>query len=100
MGIKNVVVSDISGAEIPDGEAVELIVRSHPKLEAARRLDVSASEVAGLKDASNVVVVELKHNGETSTKTVTLADFERVVPNKALSNGAPTRGRRRGTRLA
>lgn len=100
MGIKNVIVSDISGNEVADDERVEMVVRSHPKLDAPKRLDVAASEVKGLKGAANVVTVELKQNGEVETRHITLADFDKVVPAKALSNGAPTRGRRRGTRLS
>ena len=96
MGIKNIVVSDISGEEIEDGQVVELVVRNHPKLEAPKRLDVAESEIAGLKSAANVVTVEIKRNGVVETKSLTLAEFDKVVPKKALDNGAPTRGRRKG----
>jgi len=99
MGIRNITVSDISGNEIEDGAVVELIVRSHPKLDAPKRLDVAEDEIAGLKSAVNVVTVELKRGGITETVSLTLADFEKIVPKKALDNGAPTRGRRPGTRL-
>ena len=99
MGIRQVVISDISGKEIEDGQLCELVIRSHPALDAPKRLDVAADEVAGLKEASNVVTVEVKVGGEVETKSLTLAEFEKVVPKKALANGSSTRGRRKGTRL-
>lgn len=99
MAVKNVIVSDISGEEIEDGQVVELIVRSHPNLDEPKRFDVSASEVDGLKSATSVVTVEVKRGQEIQTVNMTLAEFDKVVPKKVLVNGAPTRGRRKGTRL-
>lgn len=100
MAIRNIRVSDLTGEVIPDGELVEVIIRSHPNLDAPKRLDAANVELQGLGDSANIVTIELKHNGASRTVNVTLDDFEKVVPKDALKNAAPTRGRRPGYRPA
>lgn len=51
MAVKQVVVSDISGVELADGDHARLIVQ-HPDIAGAVELDVSASEAAKLTETT------------------------------------------------
>ncbi|MFM9793337.1 hypothetical protein [Streptomyces turgidiscabies] len=90
-------VSDLSGKEAADSEFVTLVVREHPKLDAAVQLDVLPDEIANLKSAGEIVVLEVK-NGETKNLVVTLAEFNKLHKeiDKIIENAPGLRGRRPG----
>jgi len=64
LAFKSVRVSDLSGAEGNDEDFVTLVVRRHPKLEEPVQIDVLPDEIKGLKNAGNLVVLEVR-NGDT-----------------------------------
>jgi hypothetical protein len=93
-------VSDITGAEAAEGDFVTLIVRQHPKVDQAKRLDALPAELADLKPVGDLVVIEVREP-DTSTREVYVryADFVKLIPD-AVVNGAPgTKGRIPGTRV-
>jgi hypothetical protein len=98
MARKVVLVSDLSGAEAPEEDFIQLIVREHPNITAARSLDCLPAELDKLKEAANLVVCEVKNgNGESKQVVVTLAEFRKVVKDDVLVSAAFTRGRKRGS---
>lgn len=98
MAIVNRMVSDISGTEANESEFVKLTVRSHPAASEAKVLDVLPSEIEGLKDAGDLVVLQVD-NGERKQVVVKLADFRKLVSDEIVANAPSNRGRRPGTRL-
>lgn len=96
MALVSRMVSDLSGNEIAEGQAVELVVKQHPAIDSPKSLDVNADEVKGLKDASNVVIVVVKNNGDTREVAMTHAEFKKLVSDDVVKNARGTRGRRPG----
>lgn len=99
MAFKSVRVSDLSGAEGNDEDFVTLVVRRHPKLEEPVQIDVLPDEIKGLKNAGNLVVLEVR-NGDTTQVVVTENEFNKLAPNmdEVLANADGLRGRRRNYR--
>jgi hypothetical protein len=97
MAIVSKMVSDLTGKEGNESEFVTLTVREHPLLDEPKALDVLPDEVAGLKDAGNLVVLEIA-NGEKRQVVVTLAEFRKIVPDEVVAKARGTRGRRPGFR--
>jgi hypothetical protein len=95
MAIVSRMVSDITGKEGNEEEFVVLTVREHPEIDEPKALDVMPDEIAGMKDAGNLVVVEVS-NGEKKQLIFTLAEFRKVVPDEVLKKARGTRGRRPG----
>lgn len=100
MALVSRMVSDITGQEGAEEQFATLIVRDHPKVDEPKSLDVLPDEVKGLRDAPNVVTLELKMNGETREFVVLLADFRKLVPDEVVEAARGTRGRRPGFRPA
>lgn len=94
-------VSDLTGVEANDSEFVELIVRKAPGLTEPVRLDVLPSEIAGLKGAGEVVVIDVK-NGETKQLIITVAEWKKLAPNidEIIANADSVKGRRKNFRPA
>lgn len=89
-------VSDISGKEGDEKDFVTLTVREHPTLTEPKAIDVLPDEISGMKDAGNIVIIEIK-NGETKQLVVTLTEFRKIVSDEVLAEkGRSTRGRRPG----
>lgn len=89
-------VSDISGTEANESEFCSLVVREHPKIDSPRQLDVLPSEVDTLRQADNLVVCEIKNNGDSREVVVSLTDFRKIVSDEAVVSAQGTRGRRKG----
>lgn len=98
MAIVSKMVSDITGAEADADDFVRVTVRQHPSVDEPKLLDALPSELDGLKDAGDLVVVEI-NNGEKRTLVVKLADFRKLVPDEVVIKAPGNRGRRQGTRL-
>jgi hypothetical protein len=99
MAYRNIRVSDISGTEIDEASAVEIVIRRHPHLDESRRLDASEAEIAGLRTMDDLVSLQVRRaNGTVDQVFCTLAGFRQVVPDSALEGATSTRGRRPGYR--
>lgn len=96
MARKVVLVSDLTGAEADESEFISLVVRQHPAVDSPKQLDVLPSEVAKLKEVKDLVVVEIKNNGESREVVVSLAEFRRLCPDEVVKKASGTRGRRPG----
>lgn len=89
-------VSDISGQGGSESDFVTLTVRDHPSVSEPKALDVLLPEIANLKDAGNIVILEVKNNGDTKQIVMTLTEFRKVVPDEVVVKARGTRGRRPG----
>lgn len=99
MGYVSKRVSDLTGAEAPDSEFIELVVRQAPGLTEPVRLDVLPDEIKTLKSAGELVVLDVK-NGETKQLIVTLAEWKKLSPkiDEIVASADGLRGRRKGFR--
>lgn len=100
MALKSVMVSDISGVEADEADFTKMVVRQHPAIDEPKSLDVLPSEVADLKEAGNLVVLEVGTNGDRRQVVMTHAEFKKLVKDEVVQNAAGTRGRRPGFRPA
>jgi len=100
MAIRQVMVSDLTGAEAEEGEFVTLTVREHGGIDEPRALDVLPDEIKNLKTVSDLVVLEVSNgNGEKDQVVMTLGEFRKVCSDDVLKKARKTRGRRPGTVL-
>ena len=92
MGYKQLRVSDISGRELTNGEAVTVVVKGAGKV-----FDAHIDELAPLKGVNNVVELEYRYsNGETKTALVTKTEFNKLITDEQLAGFDSSRGRRSG----
>ncbi|TFC63748.1 hypothetical protein E3O62_02665 [Cryobacterium sp. TMT2-15-1] len=89
-------VSDITGVEADEDAFVTLIVRSHKAVDEAKSLDVLPAEIAGLKEASDLVTLEIRDNGNTRQVVTTLAEFRKLIADEVVVKAQGIRGRRIG----
>jgi hypothetical protein len=89
-------VSDITGTEAPEEDFIVLVIREHPAVDQPKQLDVLPSEVADLKSVKDLVVVEIKNNGESREVVMSYPEFKKLVPDDVVVKAAGTRGRRVG----
>jgi hypothetical protein len=89
-------VSDVSGAEGDEGDFVRCVVRSHPAVDEAKRLDVLPGELAALDDVTELVVLEIGSGSAARRLVVQHADFREVVPDDTVVRARGTRGRQTG----
>jgi hypothetical protein len=93
------VVSDLSGAEVEENDAVQLIVRKGPGIDRPLVIDALPSEVGDLGDAPDVYQVEIKpYSGEPARELLcTVKDLKKLVQDGNLDqlfeNARGTRGR-------
>jgi hypothetical protein len=95
MAIVSRMVSDITGKEGNEDEFVVMTVREHPEIDEPKALDLLPEEIAGMKDAGNLVVVEVS-NGEKKQLIFTLTEFRKVISDDIVKKARGTRGRRPG----
>lgn len=92
MGYKQLRVSDISGVELSDAEAVSVVVK-----DAGKVFDASESELKALKPVTNVVELEYRYpSGQVATVLVSRTDFDKLIPKDKLAGFDSNRGRRSG----
>lgn len=89
-------ISDITGIEANEDDFVQLVVRNHKAVDEAKSLDVLPSEINSLKEAADLVVLEIKNNGDTKQIVTTLAEFRKLVPDEVVQKAQGTKGRRAG----
>lgn len=99
MALVSKMISDISGAEANEADFIQLVVREHPAVDEPKSLDVLPAEVADLKNAGDLVLLEVKQNGDSKQLVVTLADFRKLVKDDVVRRARGVRGRRPGTRI-
>ncbi|MBM4646547.1 hypothetical protein GS464_29465 [Rhodococcus hoagii] len=99
MGLVSRRISDVSGEELDELTYVNIVVKSHSKLEEAKQIDVSEAEAKSIKTVSGLVELEFRHaNGDTTTVFATEAELGKVVSLEVLSAADGIRGRRKGFR--
>jgi hypothetical protein len=92
-------VSDVTGEEAPEEQFTSVVVRSHPKSDQAKKLDILPGELDPLKVITDLVVLEVRTpGGDMSELYVQYADFVKVVPDEVVQSAAGTRGRPQGYR--
>ena len=96
MALVQRMVSDITGAEGAAEDFVTLTIREHPAATEPKALDVLPDEIKGLKNAGEVVVLEVKNGGEPKQLIVTLADFRKLCSDEVVKGARGTKGRRPG----
>ncbi len=93
--------SDLSGTEATEEAFATLVVRRHAAIEAPVVLDVLPDEVKDLKEAGDLVQLELKLPGESEAKVLVVkrADFDKLAPDmaKVLASARGTKGRPKGS---
>lgn len=96
MARKVVLVSDLTGAEADESEFISLVVREHPAITTPKQLDVLPAEVDKMKTLDNLVVCEIKNNGESREVVMTHAEFKKLCGDDVVAGAASTRGRKLG----
>lgn len=100
MGFKQVRTSDLSGKELHDDEVVNIVVRTHSKLDEPKQIDTAEAEIAALKTVSGLAELEFRRaDGTSNTVFTTEAELAKVVPLDVLQAADGIRGRRRGVRI-
>jgi hypothetical protein len=103
MGRKVTAFSDLSGAEVPEDELGQLVIRDHPDLSGpAVYLEALPKEVTALERVNvPMVTVEWRPpDGEHKTFTLTVADFDKLAnngPTSGLLANAPRASSRRSS---
>lgn len=97
MALVSKMVSDLTGKEGDQKDFVTLVVREHTAITEPKALDVLPDEIAALKSAGDLVVLEIR-NPDTSISQliVPLAEFRKIVKDEVLSKGRGLKGRRPG----
>lgn len=86
MSKAEVTISDISNTLVPDGQAVTVIVRSHPTIEHQVQIDAGVTEVQSLLDnAGEYVVLDIIQDGETTQVVVELSEFNALFKDDAYT---------------
>lgn len=97
MGLVSKRISDVSGEELDELTYVNIVVKSHSKLDEAKQIDVSEAEAKSIKLVSGLVELEFRPaNGPATTVFATEAELNKVAPIETLQRADGTRGRRRG----
>lgn len=96
MAFRQLRVSDVSGKDIDDEQAISVVVRQHPDLTEGKVFDASEEEMSGLKSVGNLVELELRLPHGSRTLLVTKAEFDKLMPLDKLKELPGLRGRRPG----
>ena len=92
MAYRQVRVSDLTGIELGEQEAVEVTVKH-----AGKKFDCSKEELKALKPVQNVIELEVRESGgQVSTMLVSKTEFSKVIPDDKLEGFDSSRGRRSG----
>lgn len=89
-------VSDVTGTEANEDQFIKCVIRTHPKAEEAKSLDVLPGELDKLKAVADLVVIELGSNGDKQELVVSYKDFKALVGDDVIEKAPGTRGRRPG----
>jgi hypothetical protein len=89
--------SDITGVEAAEADFIQLVVRQHPAIKEPKALDVLPDEIASLKEADNLVIVDVKNGAEVKQIVIPIDEFRELVSDDVVKNARHTRGRRPGS---
>ena len=89
-------VSDVSGVEADESAFEKCVVRRHPVISEAKRLDVLPGELDGLRHVTALVVIELGQGALKQQLVVTHQEFSALVCDDVVRAAPGTRGRRLG----
>lgn len=89
-------VSDVTGTEANESDFIKCVIRTHPKSEEAKSLDVLPGELDALSSVSDLVVIELGSNGDKRELVVSYKDFVKLVKDDVVEKAPGTRGRKPG----
>lgn len=97
MGLVSRRISDVSGDELDESTYVNIVVKSHSKLDESKQIDVSEAEAKSIKTVNGLVELELRPaNGPSVTVFATQTELHKVAPLDVLLKADGTRGRRKG----
>ena len=92
MAYRQVRISDLTGVELSDQDAVEVTVKS-----AGKKFDCSTEELKALKPVQNVLELEVRYSsGQVGNMLVSKTEFSKVVSDDKLDGFDSSRGRRSG----
>lgn len=97
MAVKEVIVSDISGKDIPTEKQARLVIADHPSLSGPVELDVSTDEAGKLTNSKIELVSIVVHEQGHAPRRVVLdlgafnETFKNVDMEGVLSNARPVR---------
>lgn len=108
MALKQVVVSDISGVEVPTHKAARVVVAGHPALDRTVELDLTTDEASLLKSIRLDLVNVTVHTPGASPRQVVLdasalcntfadVDVVKILQSARHSSTSQNPGRRRGS---
>ena len=89
-------VSDVSGVEADESAFEKCVVRRHPVISEAKRLDVLPGELDGLRHVTALVVIEIGQGALKQQLVVTHQEFSGLVGDDVVRAAPGTRGRRLG----
>lgn len=97
MATRQVVISDISGTLVPDGDEVKVVVTKFPNLDTPVSLDAAEVELKGLGDDDELyVVLEVHRADEVEERVVTYQQFTSLFKSgtdvaTVIANAAPVK---------
>lgn len=99
MALRNIKISDISGVELNELEALRVIVRNHPDIDEDKQIDAGVGELDALKTVSNLVNLTVVYpDGKNVELAATAAEVNKVIPLQNLKGADGLRGRRKNFR--
>lgn len=85
MAKRVILISDITGEDIPEDESITIIVREHPSTDEPVKLDAGKSDLASLrKNKRDYAILEVVDaDGETERLIVLASDFNKFIKGDA-----------------
>ncbi|WMM74420.1 hypothetical protein RCF27_09125 [Rhodococcus pyridinivorans] len=98
IAIKRSKVSDISGTELSELEALRVAIRDHVDVDSDKQIDIAPSELEALKTVNNLVGVTVYYpDGKTVELYATQAEINKWIPIENLKAADNLRGRRKNS---
>lgn len=98
MAIKRSKVSDISGAELNELEALRVAVKGHPDVDGDRQIDIAPTELGSLKTVANLVEITVYHpDGKAVELFATASEVSKWISLDNLKAADNLRGRRKNS---
>ncbi len=88
--------SDISGQELSELEALRVAVRDHGEIDGDRQIDIAPAELDNLKVVNNLVSLTVYYpDGRTAELYATMAEVNKWIAIENLKAADNLRGRRK-----
>lgn len=99
MALRNIKISDITGVELNELEALRVLVRNHPDIDEDKQIDAGTGELDALKTVNNLVNLTVVYpDGKNVELSATAAEVNKVIPIENLKSADGLRGRRKNFR--